>query len=340
MDTHPAKRMQACTAVGRWLLVFVGSALATCWLFTSAAHADTYPSKPIRIVVPAPAGGGSEISARRLAHKLEPALGQPVIVDAKPGASGTLATAAVARSAPDGYTLLFGHIGTFALVPHALPNLAYDPLVDFAPITTTAVAYMMLLVKADLPVKSIAELVALAKVRPGTLTYSSAGIGSPQHVAGELFKQLAGIDLVHVPYKGSAPALVDMAGGQVDLGFDYTVAAAPYVKSGKLRVLVLAAPRRAAWIPDVPTVREAGYPDLQIDTWVGYLAPAGTPPALVQRLNTEIVRAMQDPELRRRTEELGSEVKTMTPAEFAALIKSEHARWGAVVRRAGIRIEP
>ena len=324
---------------GRRLVLQLSALLAVCVASALPAYADAYPSKPIRIIVPAPAGGGSEIASRRMAHKLEPVLGQPVIVEAKPGASGTIATFYVARAAPDGYTLLFGHIGTFGLVPHAMPKLAYDPLHDFAPITTTAVAYMMLLVRADLPVKSVTELVALAKAKPGALTYSSAGIGSPQHVAGELFQQLAGVDLVHVPYKGSAPALVDMAGGQVDLGFDYSVAAASYVKAGKLRVLVLAAPRRAAWLPDVPTAREAGYPDLQIDTWVGYLAPAGTPQAVVQRLNAEMIKAMNDPEMRKRTEELGSEVRTMTPAEFSALIKTDYARWERVVRKAGIRIE-
>jgi tripartite-type tricarboxylate transporter receptor subunit TctC len=301
--------------------------------------ADNYPSRPIRIIVPAPAGGGSDISARRLAHLLEPALGQPVIVDARPGASGTLATAAVAKAAPDGYTLLFGHIGTFALVPHAMAKLSYDPLRDFAPISTTTVAHMLLLVRRDLPAKRFTDLIAMAKANPGRLTYSSAGIGSPQHVAGELLKQLAGIDLVHVPYKGSAPALVDMAGGQVDLGFDYAVAAAGHIKSGKLRVLSVAGSTRDVWLPDVPTVRELGYPDLQIDTWVGYLAPAGTPQPIVDRLNAEIVKAMQDVDMRRRTEELGSEVKTTTPAEFAALIKSEHARWAPVVRKAGISLD-
>jgi tripartite-type tricarboxylate transporter receptor subunit TctC len=318
----------------RWLILLAALVPTAPQL----AAEENWPSKPLRIVVPAPAGGGSDISARRLAHKLEPALGQPVIIDARPGASGTLATGLVARAAPDGYTLLFGHIGTFALVPHAMAELGYDPLKDFAPISTTAVAYMLLLVRADLPVKSFGELIALAKAKPGQLTYSSAGIGSPQHVARELLKQLAGIDLVHVPYKGSAPALVDMGGGQVDLGFDYGVAAMAHIKSGKLRVLAVAGPKRVAWLPGVPTVHEAGYPDLQIDTWIGYLAPAGTPQPIVQRLNAEIVKAMQDPELRRRTEELGSEAKTTTPAEFAALIKSEYARWGAVVRRAGIRL--
>jgi tripartite-type tricarboxylate transporter receptor subunit TctC len=324
---------------GRRLVLQLGAVLAVCAAFALPAYADAYPSKPIRIIVPAPAGGGSEIGARRMAHKLEPALGQPVIVEAKPGASGTIATSYVARAAPDGYTLLFGHIGTFALVPHAMQNLAYDPLKDFAPITTTAVAYMLLLVKADLPVKSVTELVALAKSHPGRLSYSSSGIGSPQHVAGELFKQLAGIDLVHVPYKGSAPALVDMAGGQVDLGFDYTAASAAYIKSGKLRPLAVAGPKRLAWLPEVPTVREAGYADLQIDTWVGYLAPAGTPQAIVQRLNAEMIKAMNDPEMRKRTEELGSEVKTMTTSDFSTLIRSDYARWERVVRKARIRIE-
>lgn len=317
----------------------VGTALVLLTLFAPLADADSYPSKPIRIVVPAPAGGGSEITARRLAHKIEPALGQPVVIDARPGASGTIATSLVAHAAPDGYTLLFGHLGTFALVPHAMAKLGYDPLKDFAPITTAAVAYMVLLVKADLPVQNFEQLLALAKAKPGSLTYASTGIGSPQHVGGELLKQLTRIDIVHVPYKGSAPALVDMAGGQVDFGFDYPIAAMSHIKSGKLRVLAIAGPKRLAWLPDIPTVQELGYPDLQIDTWVGYLAPAGTPQSVVERLNREIVKAMSDPEMRARIEELGSEVKTSAPPEFAALIKSEYGRWGSVVKKAGIKIE-
>lgn len=328
------------SAVWRRAFRFIGRiALALLALLAPLSHADSYPSKPVRIVVPAPAGGGSEISARRLAHKLEPALGQAVVIDARPGASGTIATSLVAHAAPDGYTLLSGHIGTFALVPHAMAKLGYDPLKDFSPIATTAVAYMLLLVKADLPVQSLEQLIALLKAKPGSLTYSSAGIGSPQHVAGELLKQLAQIDIVHVPYKGSAPALVDMAGGQVDLGFDYPIVAMSHIKSGKLRALAVAGPKRLPWLPDVPTVREAGFPDLQIDTWVGYLAPVGTPQSIIDRLNREITKAMNDPEMRARIEEVGSEVKTSTPAEFSALIKSEYARWGGVVKRAGIKIE-
>jgi tripartite-type tricarboxylate transporter receptor subunit TctC len=300
---------------------------------------QTWPTRPIRILNPAPAGGGSEILSRRLASKLEPALGQSVIVESRPGASGTICTAAAAQSPADGYTLLFGHLGTFAMAPHLMKGVGYDAIRDFKPVSTLTVSPMLLLVNASFPVRSVRELVDLAKQRPSSISSSSTGLGTPSHIALEFFQQLAGIRLVHVPYKGSAPALVDLAGGQVQMGFDYNVVAAPHIKSGKLRALAVTSRKRIPSMPDVPTAREAGYPQLEIDTWTGILVPAGTPQSIIDRLNREIVRAMHSDDVRLRVEEAGSQVHTSTPTEFADLIKHEYSRWGEVISSAGIRIE-
>ena len=306
----------------------------------SAFAVDTaWPIKPVRIIVPGGPGGVIDIRARWLADRLMPALGQSVVVENKPGAGGNIGTEMGARSAPDGYTLTIVHQGTMTINPHLYSRLGYDPLADFAPITHLGVGPLLLAVNPDVPVATVAELVQLAKAKPGQLNFGSPGIGTPPHLAGELFKRVAGIDVVHVPYNGGGQSATALISGQVSFMIEGLSVVLPLVKAGRLRPLAVTGPRRAASLPDVPTMAEAGLPAYEFVGWVGIAAPAATPKPIIDRLYREIGKVLATAEAREWFGAVGAEPLADAPEAFAAVIRAEHAKWGKVIREAGIRIE-
>ena len=301
------------------------------------AHAaDTWPSRPLRIVVPFTPGGSTDILGREIAVKLSAALGQPVVVENKPGAGGSIGATEVARAPGDGYTLLMGHIGTLAVNPSLYPKLPYDPRVAFAPVALVALVPNVLVVNPQVAAKSVAELIALAKANPGQLRYASGGNGSAAHLAMEYFKLQAGVDITHVPYRGTAPAVTDVLGGQVEVTMTGAPAVQAQVKAGKLRALGVSGRAPVAALPGVPTIA-ATLPDFEAIQWYGVVAPAATPAAIVERLNAEINRALATPEMKARLEVEGAEAAPGSPASFGAMINSEIARWKPVVERANMR---
>jgi tripartite-type tricarboxylate transporter receptor subunit TctC len=304
----------------------------------SGVHAQGYPNKPIRIVVPYPPGGFNDTLARTVGQKLNDAWGQPVVVDNKPGGGTLIGTDAVAKASPDGYTLLITPFA-FAVNPSIFKKLPYDPLKDFAPITLAAATPNLLVANASVPFNSLKELIASAKAKPGRLSYASTGTGSSNHLSMEKFKQMAGVDIVHVPYKGSAPAVTDLIGGQVDLMFDNIPNVLPHVKAGKLKVLAVTSPKRSSHVPEVPTVIEGGVPGYEVSVWFGIAAPAGTPEPIITKLNTEIVKVLNLPDVKEKFAAQGVDVVGSTPAEFAAHIKSQMATWDKVVKDAGVTPE-
>src|SRR5262245_27346749 len=315
------------------------STIVAALLTVLAAAAQGYPAKPVRIVNPFAAGGGQDVLLRPLAQKLSESLKQPFVVDNKPGANGMIGCEIVAKSAADGYTLLGGTTGALAMNAVVQPRLPYDPLKDFAPISNYADSAFILSVHPSVPAQSVLELVALAKARPGQLTYATFGVGSSAHLIAELFSMNAGIKMVHAPYKGSAPAVADLLAGQVMLMFDSMQSQMPQVRAKRLRALGIAAERRSPAAPDVPTIAEAGLPGVLGGSWYGLLAPAGTPREVIARLHAELMRALADPEVRERFTSVGTEVVGNTPEEFAAQIRADIEKWGQVVRTAGIRAE-
>ncbi len=315
--------------------------LVACALDVSGAPAgaEDYPNRPIRFIVPFAPGGGGDIVVRTLAQKLNATLGQPVVVDNRSGAGGNVGTDLAAKSSPDGYTILMANVAPIAINVSLYKKLPYDPVKDFAPVSLIAVFPNVLVVYPSLPAKSVKELIALARSRPGQLAYASAGNGSTTHLAAELFKNQAAIDMIHVPYKGGGPALVDLIAGQVNLYFGSMPAALPHVRSGKLRALAVTSARRSRAAPELPTVAESGFPGFEAATWIGVLAPAGTPPPIVTRLNREIVTILQQPDLEERLSAQGAEPVTNTPAQFAAYIRSEIRKWSQVVTDSGARVD-
>jgi tripartite-type tricarboxylate transporter receptor subunit TctC len=301
--------------------------------------AQPYPAKPVRLIVPSGPGSPSDIRARWIADKLTAALGQPVMVDNKAGAGGSMATEAAARSASDGYTIVLVHQGTLAINPHVYDRLGYDPVKDFAPVSRLVVSALLLAVHPDAPVKSVADLLQLAKDNPGKLTFGSPGTGTPPHLAAELFRRMAGLEVVHVPYKAAAPALVDLMAGRLSYTFDSLAIQMPQVKAGKIRALGVTSAQRFASLPEVPTVAEGGLPGFEYWSWMGISAPAGTPGPIVARLNHEIVRILGTQQARDWFAAQGGEPFAETPEQFAAFIRAELASWGKVVREAGIKAE-
>ena len=297
--------------------------------------AQTFPDRLIKIVVPTSAGGGNDAMARIVGIKLSERLKQPVIVVNKAGANGAIASETVAKSPADGYTLLFGYIATHGINP-VLSKVPYDPVKDFAPIAKIAEAQQVLVVNPSVKANSVAELIALAKAKPGTVTYASAGNGTAPHIAGELFKQLAGIDMLHVPYKGSAPALTDTIGGATQVMFPSLVAANQFIKTNKLRGLAVTGTKRSPLFPSLPTVSEAGVAGFGITQWYGFFAPAKTPAAVVERLNREIVAIMKDPDTQKKFADQGADVVTSTPAEFGTFVQTELVKWGKVIKQGKI----
>ncbi len=303
------------------------------------ALAQTYPAKPIRFVVPFVAGGGTDLIARSIGQKLNEAWGQPVVVDHRPGGTGALGSLIVAQAAADGYTLLMVTSSTHAISPNLYRKPPYHPVRDFAAIALTATAPQLLAVHPSVPVNSVKELVALAKAKPGTLNFASPGTGTLGHMTGELFKMVAGIDIVHIPYKGSASAARELLGGQVQLSFSGPGPLIPQVRAGKLKALGAATRERSAEMKEIPTFAELGYPGIVASNWYGVLTTAGTPKAVVDKLNREIVRIVQLPEIRAIFARQGYEPATSTPGEFAQFIKDELAKWQKVVKASGMQID-
>lgn len=305
---------------------------------TSGLALAAYPERPVRVVLGFAAGGGSDILLRSITPGLAEILGQAVVVDNRPGAAGNVAMAAVAKAAPDGYTLLMGTPG-LATNPSLYPNAGFDPVRDFAPISMVGNVQNVLIVKKSLPVATVSELIAYARANPGKLNMASPGAGSSQHLAAELFNAMAGISMVHIAYKGGAPALNDVVAGQVDLMFNVLPSALPQIKAGNVKALGVTGTRRARTLGNVPTLAESGLPGYSAVTWNGILAPAGTPPAIVQRLNQAIVKVMQSPAVIERLQGMGQDVVTSTPEAFATFIRDEAAKWRKTIEAAKIRIK-
>ncbi len=302
------------------------------------AQANNYPAKPIRIIVPYVAGGPSDLFARAVGQLLTEAWSQPIIIDNRPGASGNVGIAAAARAPADGYTLNTVTIA-FAVSPALDTRLGYDPVKDFTPISLLASINNLLVVHPALPVKSVKELIAFATARPGQVTFASGGAGGAQHLAGELFSNLANVKLTHIPYKGSAPGLTALIGGETMIGFADMVITLPHVKSGRLRALAVTGSQRSSLVPDLPTIAEAGLPGYSVTAWFGLLAPAATPPDIVNRISAEIQKGFRTPLMHERFLALGADPAGGSPDQFAAFIKSEMAKWAKLVKSAGIRGE-
>ena len=310
-------------------------ALLPAW---PASAAEAYPDKPIRLIVPQPPGGTSDILARVLALKLAENLRQQIIIDNRAGASGTIGTDLAAKSPPDGYTLVLVYT-THATTPGIYGKLPYDPVADFAPVTLAAAAPLLLVVHPKIPVTSVKELIAYAKTRPGELNFCSAGNGSGSHLAGELFNTMTGVKLTHIPYKGSGLAITELIGGQVQLMFAGIVPIDPHVKSGRVRSIAVTSAKRSVAIPQVPTIAESGLPGFEVVGWYGVLAPARTPHPIVARLHNEFIKILQTQDIRDRLLSEGAEPVGNTPAEFTAFIKTDIGRWAKVIKAAGAKLD-
>lgn len=304
----------------------------------SAAPSSAYPSASIRLVVAFPPGGPSDTLARIIGARLASHLGQSVVIDNRPGAGGNIAADVVAKAPPDGYTLLMGNNSILATNAALYGHLDFDPIKDFAPITLIGLQPNILVVNPSVPAHSVAELVALAKAHPGKLNFASSGAGTAAHLAGELFKLQAGIDIVHVPYRGAMPALTDLVGGRTEMMFATSASVLPFIRDGRLRALAVTTAKRSAAVPDLPTIAESGYPNFEATTWHGLVAPAKTPAPIIDKLANTTDAVLKEPDVQKRLDSLGVEIAGDTPAEFAAYIKSESAKWATVIHKAGIHI--
>ena len=306
-------------------------------LFSLSLNAQEWPARPLRFILPFPPGGGTDILGRLIAERLSANLGQPVVTENRGGAGGNVGAEAAARSAPDGYTIVLV-APSLAISPTLYSKLSYDPVKDFAPVSLVATVPNVMVTQPSLP-GDLNEFIATARSKPGALNFGSGGAGTSNHLAGELFNLVAGTRLVHIPYKGVNLAMQDVLSGNVHLVFIGIPAAAPHIKSGKLRAIAVVAPQRSAALPEVPTVAEAGLADFEVTTWYGVLAPAGTPRNVITRLNAELVKIMHAPDLREKLAATGTDPLTSTPEEFAAYIKREIAKWGDVIRKAGVKAD-
>lgn len=308
-------------------------------LFSGLAFAQAWPQKTIRIIVPYPPGGTSDILARALGPGITAALGQPVVVENKPGATGNVGADLVAKSPPDGYTLLLADIGSLAISPSVFPTLPFDPAKDFAPVVMVAYSPHLLAVHPSVPVKNAQELVALAKSKPNSLNFAVSGIGGANHLAGVDFAMRSGIQWTYIPYKGGAQAITDVVGNQAQVLFNGMLATYPFVKDGRLKVLAISSARRFAAAPDIPTVAESGMPGFETGSWQGIVAPAGTPPDVVRKLHATVTTILSTPEMKDRLDKAGAEVRPMSPEQFGAFIRDEKARWAKVVKESGQKFE-
>ncbi|WP_422648816.1 Extra-cytoplasmic solute receptor [Cupriavidus sp. H18C1] len=305
----------------------------------SAIAAEAFPTRPIRLIVPFTPGGTTDILARLVAQKAGEVLGQPMVVENRPGAGGNIGAEAAARSAADGYTLVMGTLGTQVTNQFIYPRMPYDSAKDFAPVTLVANSPNVLLVNSTLPANSIGELIALAKREPGKINYASTSTGGSPHLSGELLNMMAGVRMQHVPYKGAAPAMTDLLAGQVNLMFDNLPSALAQIQGGKIKALAVTGVKRASVLPSVPTVRESGLPDYEVNSWFGLLAPAGTPPERVRQLQQAVDKVLAMPDVRKRIQELGAEPGGEGSAAFAAQIKADTDKWSRVIRSAGIKAQ-
>jgi len=313
------------------------AALTLAAVAATAAHGQpAYPSKPIRMIAPSSAGGPVDLIARAIAQGLSEAVGQQVVVENRVGAAGLIGTELVAKAPPDGYTILLGFSGPLAIVPNLVAATPYDPLKDLLPVSEVAAAAYVLLVHPSVPAKSVKELMALARAQPGKMNFGSGGNGTGIHMASELLKQTAGVNIVHVPYKGAAPAMTALMAGEVDMMFNALPPTMPYLKSDKLRPLATGGAKRSALVPYLPTVRESGY-DFEMSGWYGVLAPRGTPPAIVTRLNSELIRALGTAEMKERLTRLAVDAVGSTPDAFGKRMREELARWAKVIAAAGLK---
>lgn len=323
----------------RWWIVMIAAFAAGGGHARTAASTPAYPERPVRFIVPLAPGGSVDIMARSVAEWLTEALGQQVVADNRPGAGGTIGAQIAARAAPDGYTMVMGSSSTFGVNPALYRRPGYDAIKDFAPVVFVSFAPNALVVHPSLPARSVAELVAYAKARPGQINFASSGTGGAPHLAGELFKLAAGIDIVHVPYKGTGQALADLLGGQVQMSFGTVLAVLPHVKAGKLRALGVTSAKRAPALPGVPSMTEAGFPAVNATSWNGILVPVRTERRIVERLNREVNRMLSAAGVRERLLAQGAEPGGGSPEEFASFIRNEIAKWGKVVAAIGLRVE-
>jgi tripartite-type tricarboxylate transporter receptor subunit TctC len=322
------------TALLRALAAFV-LALAAAPL----ALADGYPSRPIHFIVPYPAGGPLDTVARLLGQKVSESVHQPVVVENRPGAGGNIGADAVAKSAPDGYTILMGAVATHAINPTLYSNIPYDPVKDFAPVTEVAWTPNVLVVNPKLPVHDVKEFIAYAKAHPGELNFGSGSTGSAGHLAGELFKTMAGVKMVHVPYKGAGPAMQDLIGGQIQLMFDNLASSLGQIRAGKVRALAVTTAKRSSLAPELPTIAESGLPGFDISTWFGIFAPGGTPRPIVDRLHDAFVKALDAPDVQATMKKMGAEPVGNTPEQFAAFIQSEAKKYARVIKASGAKVD-
>lgn len=329
----------AAASIGRRPLLLALAAAALYAAVPSLARAEGFPDKPLRLVVPFPAGGAADMMARGMAQRLGSELGQQVVVENRGGAGGVTAAELVGRAPADGYTLFFATMGTQAINPALYAKLRYDPVKDFAPVALTHTTPRVLVVGAAVPARSVKELIALAKSKPGVLTYGSAGNGSSSHLSGALFDELAGVKMVHVPYKGSAPLLTDVLAGRVDMTFDSYTVYEEQIRSGRARALAVTSRTRLSSLPDIPTLAESGLAGYDVSNWLGVMAPAGTPKGVIDRLNAALVRAMATPELRKQLTQLGIEPTSSSPEEFAQLVRSEIPKWRSIVKQSGATVD-
>ena len=319
--------------------VFALTFAALSILMTGTAAAQSYPTKTIRMIVPYPPGGGNDALGRLFAQKLTEAWGQQVIVDNRPGAGTTIGTALAARAVPDGHTLLLSSIASHGVSPVLYRNPGYDPIKDFAPITLLAIAPMILGVNPSTPIHSVQDLVKLAKTKPGAVKFATAGPGSPMHMGGEIFRDITRTDILHVPYSGGGPALISLIAGETDIAFDTAASILPHVRSGKIRAIAIARPTRHPEYPNLPTFIEAGLPAYQANAWYSMHAPAGTPRAVIDKINKELVKAIAYPDVQERLRLLGSEAVGNTPEQFAAFVRAELAKYTQLIKNAGIKVE-
>jgi tripartite-type tricarboxylate transporter receptor subunit TctC len=315
------------------------AALLAASVLPSIVLAQAYPDKPIRVIVPVPAGGTPDIVARMVSPGLSALLGQQLVIDNRGGAGGLIGAETAAKAIPDGYTLFFSSPGSLTILPHVQKHVNYDTLRDFAPVGQVASGPFLLITHPSVPVKSVKELLALAKAEPGKLNYASAGNGAANHLAMELFKSMAGVNLTHVPYKGAPQAVTDLIGGSVNLMFNSIPPALQHIKAGRLRMLGVSSAKRSPQLPDAPTVSEAGVPGYESITWFGLLAPAKTPPAIIARLHAELVKVVRAPEMRAQLEIQGYDAVGGSPAEFAAFIRAESEKYAKVVKLSGAKVD-
>ena len=335
-DNKPTVLAAASRRIGVYLRL---SAVALFFALPGAVHAQAYPSKPIRFVVPYPAGGPLDTVARLLGAKVGESVGQPVVVDNKPGAGGNIGAEIVAKSPADGYTILMGAVATHAINPTLYKSIGYDPVKDFAPITQVASTPNVLVVNPNVPAGDLKEFIAYAKANPGKLNFGSGSTGSAGHLAGELFKSMAGVDMAHIPYKGAAPAMQDLVAGQVQLMFDNWSSSRGQVQAGKIRALAVTTAKRSALAPGLPTIAESGLPGFDISTWFGVFAPAGTPRTALDRLHAEFVKALSAADVREKMINLGAEPVGSSPEEFASYIRTEAEKYARVIRASGAKVD-